>query len=101
MRVFKINQRLMVTCLLCLMFGGTLYPYAVAAKENLAVQAMSWSVVGKVIVVDPGHGGIDSGAVSSTGILEKNINLEIAERLATCSGRPGRPPSSPGTGTMT
>ncbi len=73
---------MMATCLLCLMFGGTLYPYAVAAKERLTVQAMSWSVAGKVIMVDPGHGGIDSGAVGGAGILEKEINLEIAGRLA-------------------
>jgi N-acetylmuramoyl-L-alanine amidase len=81
LRVFRINQRLLVTCLLCLMFGVTLYPYAVAAKERLTVQAMSWAVASKVIVVDPGHGGIDSGAVGRNGILEKNINLEIARRL--------------------
>jgi N-acetylmuramoyl-L-alanine amidase len=82
LQVFKLNQRLMATCLLCLMFGITLYPYAVTAKEGLTVQAMSWSVAGKVIVIDPGHGGIDPGAVGRTGILEKDITLEIARRLA-------------------
>ena len=64
------------------MIVGALYPFAVAAKERRAVQAMSWSVAGKVIVIDPGHGGVDSGAVGRTGLLEKNINLEIAGRLA-------------------
>jgi N-acetylmuramoyl-L-alanine amidase len=82
LRVFRINQRLMLNCLLALLVGSAFYPYAAAARENSAVQAMSWSVAGKVIVIDPGHGGIDSGAVSRTGILEKNINLEIAKRLA-------------------
>jgi N-acetylmuramoyl-L-alanine amidase len=82
LKTFRINQRLMVACVLGLLFGSALYPYAVAAKERLTVQAMSWSVAGKVIVVDPGHGGIDSGAVGRTGILEKDINLEIARRLA-------------------
>lgn len=33
------------------------------------------------IVIDPGHGGIDGGAVSSSGILESHINLEIAMEL--------------------
>lgn len=33
------------------------------------------------IVIDAGHGGIDGGATSCTGILESYINLEIALRL--------------------
>lgn len=33
------------------------------------------------IVIDAGHGGIDGGATSCTGMLESNINLEIALRL--------------------
>lgn len=35
----------------------------------------------KVIVIDPGHGGIDPGAVSKNGVMEKNINLAIAHHL--------------------
>lgn len=34
----------------------------------------------KVIVIDPGHGGIDGGT-NFEGILEKNINLEIGMQL--------------------
>ena len=33
------------------------------------------------IVIDAGHGGVDGGATSCTGILESQINLEIALRL--------------------
>lgn len=33
------------------------------------------------IIIDAGHGGEDGGATSCTGILESNINLEIALRL--------------------
>ena len=32
-------------------------------------------------VIDAGHGGIDGGATSCTGVLESQINLEIALRL--------------------
>lgn len=31
-----------------------------------------------LIIIDPGHGGSDPGKVSDTGLLEKDINLEIA-----------------------
>ncbi len=33
------------------------------------------------IVIDAGHGGIDGGATSCTGVLESHINLEIALKL--------------------
>lgn len=32
----------------------------------------------RVIILDPGHGGIDSGAVGLNGALEKELNLDIA-----------------------
>lgn len=35
----------------------------------------------KTIVIDAGHGGMDGGAVSQSGILEKDLNLEIATKL--------------------
>jgi N-acetylmuramoyl-L-alanine amidase len=34
-----------------------------------------------VIVIDPGHGGIDSGAVSNSGVKEKDIVLSVGHRL--------------------
>ncbi len=35
-----------------------------------------------LIVIDPGHGGEDSGAVGKNGLLEKEITLDIANRLS-------------------
>ncbi len=34
-----------------------------------------------IILIDPGHGGIDSGAVSKDGVMEKEINLKISNKL--------------------
>ena len=36
---------------------------------------------GAVIVLDAGHGGIDAGVPSSSGLLESDLNLVVAERL--------------------
>lgn len=35
----------------------------------------------KCIIIDAGHGGVDGGATSCTGVLESSINLQIALRL--------------------
>ncbi|MBD3293271.1 MAG: hypothetical protein GF393_10125 [Armatimonadia bacterium] len=47
------------------------------------------SLDGKVIVIDPGHGGWDSGAVGPTGVREKEVNLRIAMKLTSLLMRKG------------
>lgn len=39
-------------------------------------------LVGRTIVVDPGHGGSETGAVGPAGVMEKDVNLAVARRLA-------------------
>lgn len=36
---------------------------------------------GKIIAIDAGHGGVDGGAVSKQGLVEKDLNLAIALQL--------------------
>jgi N-acetylmuramoyl-L-alanine amidase len=35
-----------------------------------------------IVVIDPGHGGIDSGATGGDGVLEKDVTLKFAQELA-------------------
>lgn len=35
----------------------------------------------KCVIIDAGHGGIDGGATSCTGVLESQLNLDIALRI--------------------
>lgn len=44
---------------------------------------------GKTVVVDAGHGGLDGGAVSNDGTIEKNINLSIARYLESALEKSG------------
>ncbi len=39
------------------------------------------SIAGKIIAIDPGHGGRDPGAQGPTGVAEKEVNLLVSERL--------------------
>lgn len=47
------------------------------------------TLAGSTIVVDPGHGGQQKGAVGPTGLREKDANLDIARRLTTLLQRAG------------
>ena len=33
------------------------------------------------VIVDPGHGGVDGGASTADGVLERDLNLEVAQRV--------------------
>jgi N-acetylmuramoyl-L-alanine amidase len=44
----------------------------------------------RVVVLDPGHGGIDSGAHGRGGALEKTVTLAFAKALAATLGDGGR-----------
>lgn len=47
-----------------------------------AVKVSSLPTLRKVVIIDPGHGGIDGGAVGGkTGVYESEINLEISLRV--------------------
>ncbi|MGI6538777.1 MAG: N-acetylmuramoyl-L-alanine amidase [Caldicoprobacterales bacterium] len=50
-------------------------------KVSENVCAFSSPVSQKVIVIDPGHGGFDSGAVSPSGTREDELNLKVAKKL--------------------
>lgn len=58
----------------CLTFLSLSVSHVYAAHEN------GMASVPRVIVVDPGHGGVDGGAASG-GLLEKNITLDIGLRV--------------------
>jgi len=44
---------------------------------------------GRCVVLDPGHGGKDPGAISTLGFYEKGVNLAVALRVAAILQRKG------------
>ena len=58
-------------------------PYALKKWEDgYYLVTYPAGLAGKVIMLDPGHGGDDSGAVSrAAGVVEKTVNLQVALRL--------------------
>ena len=64
---------LIIICLFVVTIGGS---------KAVTVLSESASISGrKTVVVDAGHGGVDGGATSCTGVLESKFNLEIAQKL--------------------
>jgi N-acetylmuramoyl-L-alanine amidase len=41
------------------------------------------------VIIDAGHGGFDDGAVSATGVKEKNINLSLARKVKALAAEYG------------
>ncbi len=56
---------------------------AAAALAPLQGETRPTNDTRPLVVIDPGHGGIDSGAVASGGIAEKTLVLAIATQLRT------------------
>ncbi len=71
---------------------GTLDPYAVPKSAGIIQQApVPQSIVRKpLVVIDPGHGGVDPGALGKGGVKEKNIVLALGKALRDELQRTGR-----------
>lgn len=64
-------RKVIVAIITCLLIITYIVPVNTFAMDNSD----------KVILIDPGHGGIDGGAQSKSGTIEKDINLQIALKL--------------------
>lgn len=75
--MFIVLKKANIILYLCIFitFITAVYSYS-AYFENTKISTNS-----NTIVIDPGHGGMDGGAVGKTGTLEKDLNLSIALKL--------------------
>ncbi|ABS34210.1 N-acetylmuramoyl-L-alanine amidase CwlD [Clostridium botulinum] len=68
------NKKLVLTTIIIFISLGFIIRINIFSNSN--------SVKGKkIILIDPGHGGMDGGAVARDGTLEKDVNLEISKIL--------------------
>lgn len=66
-----VQFKILISIILVLELFGLSTPVLAQIKQNSK----------KIIVIDPGHGGKDSGAVGINGILEKDVVLKIAKQI--------------------
>ena len=68
-----------------LSLGASLIPWAAAVAGTRRLRRLA-----PLVMLDPGHGGIDPGCIGASGTYEKNIALSTAHELArqlTATGR--------------
>lgn len=65
----------LITAVLCIVATAGANNAVTTIAQNAPIER------GHTIVIDAGHGGEDGGATSCTGVLESQINLQIALRL--------------------
>lgn len=86
--LFWIPRRFLFGALM--LAGLAAVAWFVAAPPGYPVIAPAGeAVAGKIIVIDPGHGGIDPGAKTDAGLCEKEIVLDIGLRLKRLLSRAG------------
>lgn len=76
----KVRYSTLLPIYLVILAGFILF----AAGTSRAVTVLSVNaplLSDKIVVIDAGHGGVDGGATSCTGVLESKFNLEIALKL--------------------
>ena len=62
--------------------GGEAGSWQVLTPCAATAVATGEPVTGAHIVIDPGHGGTETGAIGPTGLTEAEVNLDIANRAA-------------------
>ena len=73
--VFQINRQVRLLLIVTLVFLG-------CTAQAIAKQVL-FETFKRIIVIDPGHGGQDSGARGPDGTLEKTVTLELARLIAS------------------
>lgn len=77
---FKLKK---AAALLALLLIVVLSLVLILANADDEAETMNQNASGHIakLVIDPGHGGIDGGAVSASGIKESDVNLKIADKM--------------------
>ena len=88
--VLEIYDHVNYTAKLMQAWEKKMLEHKAAALDPYKLRTLSeGALTNKIIVIDPGHGGIDPGAISSQGTFEKNLTLATAKKLASLLNKLG------------
>ncbi len=78
-----IPARLLPFCFLLIgavILAGFLF-YTDRSEKDFLSRTVDTQTDRPTVVLDPGHGGVDPGAISKDGLLEKDLNLAVAQKV--------------------
>lgn len=76
----KFKAKTVLSLILIFVFG-ILISGSIIVMTKKTVEVSSNSSYFKTVIIDAGHGGVDGGTSADDGILEKDLNLQIALKL--------------------
>ena len=77
-KIKRINPIYIFSLIICICVLSAVFAVCL---DRAAVQAEKHTETAFTLVIDPGHGGIDGGAISTDGTKESDINLAVALKL--------------------
>jgi len=89
MRVIFLRWQALVSLLAVLLILLGIGIYSMEQRRQEEIMVMAPLLAGKMIIIDPGHGGYDPGAKGKNGGVEKEITLEVSQRLALALAQSG------------
>ncbi|NLJ76484.1 MAG: N-acetylmuramoyl-L-alanine amidase CwlD [Peptococcaceae bacterium] len=82
LRAFRLRKSRVLVVALLLIILLVYYKSVYKRYEEHYISTLSWVMADKLIVIDPGHGGVDPGALGSKGVVEKDLTLDVSMKLA-------------------
>lgn len=80
-KAWIVNRGIFRLLMLTAAIGTLVYLTFQEPEEEGTWSSWSMPLSGKVIILDPGHGGKDGGAIAKTGLVEKEVTLAVANYL--------------------
>lgn len=76
----KLKKLILIIAVLAVLTAAIIILLVGCDKNDTAETAVLGNATA-TLVIDPGHGGIDGGAVSESGVKESDINLAISDKM--------------------
>ena len=85
---YNVKEALLLLPALLFILGASVL-FALSAEQISIPVSASLRRGFPVLIIDPGHGGLDSGAVAFNGVRESDVNLSIALKMEQLSNVDG------------